>query len=119
MRCVRNDLDVGVTPDGPRGPRYRLQSGLIKLAQMTQAPIMCFHVKFGAAIRLNTWDRFVLPFPFSKITIIFDELLEVPRSLDEDAFEAKRREVEERMRQHVDDLDLPAHDHSRRKESRR
>lgn len=119
VRCVKNGLDVGVTPDGPRGPRYELQGGLLKVAQITRSPLMCLHVKFGWAIRLPTWDRFVIPLPFSKVTIVFDELLDVPRALDDDAFEARRVELEQRMRAGVDDLDLPANDHSRRKKNRR
>ena len=119
VRCVKRGLDVGVTPDGPRGPRYRLNPGVIKLAQVTQVPVMGFHVHFGAAIRLKTWDRFVIPLPFSKLTVIFDELLAVPRDLDDDGFEAKRREIEEMMRAGVDDLDLQTHDHSKRKKNRR
>ncbi len=119
VRQLRNGKDVGVTPDGPRGPRYELNPGLIKLAQLTHVPVMCFHVRYGCAVRLKTWDRFVIPLPFSKIFITFDELLDVPRELDDDGFEAKRCEIEERMRRSVDDLELAAHDHSRRKEDRR
>ena len=116
---VRSGRDVGITPDGPRGPRYRLHPGLVKLAQVTRAPILGIHVHFGRAIRFKTWDRFALPLPFSRITIIFDELLEVPRELDDDAFETKRVEVECMMRAGVDDLDLPTHDHSKRKRNSR
>ena len=116
---VRSGRDVGITPDGPRGPRYRLHPGLVKLAQVTRAPILGIHVHFGRAIRFKTWDRFALPLPFSRLTIIFDELLEVPRELDDDAFETKRVEVECMMRAGVDDLDLPTHDHSKRKRNSR
>jgi len=119
VQAVRKGLDVAVTPDGPRGPRYRLSSGLIKLAQVTRAPVMGVHVHYSRAIRLKTWDRFVIPLPFSKLTIIFDELLDVPRKLDDDAFESKRMEAESMMRAEVDDLDLPTYDHSQRKRNRR
>ncbi|HJM65552.1 MAG: hypothetical protein CMN05_15035 [Roseibacillus sp.] len=119
VQAVRKGLDVAVTPDGPRGPRYRLGPGLIKLAQVTRAPVMGVHVHYSRAIRLKTWDRFVVPLPFSKLTIIFDELLDVPRKLDDDAFESKRVEAENMMRAGVDDLDLPTYDHSQRKRNRR
>ena len=119
VRVVQDGRDVGITPDGPRGPRYRLHPGLMKLAQLTRAPLVGIHVHFGCAIRLKTWDRFTLPLPFSSLTIIFDELLEVPRELDDDAFEAKRVELECIMRAGADDLDLPTHDHSERKRNSR
>ena len=86
---------------------------------MTQAPVMPLHVRYSCAIRLKTWDRFVIPLPFSKISIIFDELLEVPRELDDDAFEAVRLDLENKMRAEVDDLDLPSYERSKRKKSRR
>ena len=114
VRTVGRGLDICVTPDGPRGPRYQLSPGLIKLAQVTRSPVMAVHIHFGSAFRLKTWDRFVLPLPFSKLTIIFDELLDVPRQMDDDAFEAKRIEVENVMRSGADDLDLPINDHSER-----
>ena len=68
---------MGVTPDGPRGPRYELKAGLLNLAQLTRPPLMCFHAIFGCAIRVGTWDRFVIPLSFSKVTIVLDELLDV------------------------------------------
>lgn len=118
VRAVGKGLDVTVTPDGPRGPRYRMSPGLIKLAQITRSPVMGVHVHYSRAIRLKTWDRFVVPLPFSRLTIIFDELLDVPRQLDDDAFESKRVEAENMMRAGVDDLDLPSYDHSQRKRNR-
>jgi len=106
LRVLKAGKDVVVTPDGPRGPRYRLQGGVLKAAQAAGAPVLAFHVRFGGAWRLRTWDRFVIPRPFSRVTIVFDELLDVPRRLDEDGFEERRRQLEETMRRGVDDLEL-------------
>ena len=119
IRQLKEGKDVGLAPDGPRGPRYSFNTGLIKLAQLAKLPVMCFHARYGCAIRIKSWDRAVIPLPFSRISIVFDELLEVPRGLDDDAFEALCRDLKERMRQGVDDLDLPAHERTRRKEDRR
>ncbi len=99
MKCsIRDGFDVGVTPDGPRGSRYELKTGLLKLAQLTRPPLIRFHAIFGCAIRVGMWDRFVIPLSLSKVTIVFDELLDVSRDLDDDAFEARRVEVENLMR---------------------
>lgn len=87
--------------------------------KLTRTSLMCFHARTGCAIRVGTWDRFVIPLPFSKVTIVFDELLDVSRDLDDDAFEARRVKVENLMRVGVDDLDRPANDNSRRKKNRR
>ena len=105
-QALRNGIDVALTPDGPRGPRYRLQAGLVKLAQSAGTPVVPIHVRFGTAWRLRTWDGMVIPLPFSRVTLTFDEALAVPRGLDEDAFEAWRAALEERMRAGTDDLDF-------------
>jgi len=57
---------VGVTPDGPRGPRQKAQLGVIKLAQMAGVPILPAAYATSRGMRLNTWDRFWLALPFSK-----------------------------------------------------
>src|SRR5690606_9214875 len=71
-RALKSGVDVCITPDGPRGPRYGLQPGVVKLAASSGAPIIPIHVRFSSAWRLNTWDRFVLPKPFSRVHMIFD-----------------------------------------------
>jgi len=105
-RALRDGTDVAVTPDGPRGPRYVVQPGIVKLAQSGGAPIIAVHATYGSAWRARTWDGFVVPKPFSRVTVTFDEALAVPRRLDDDAFEQWRRTVEARMRDGVDDLDF-------------
>ncbi|MDA7538616.1 hypothetical protein N8533_02955, partial [Akkermansiaceae bacterium] len=54
--------------------------------------------------RLKTWDRFIIPKPFSKMTLIFREPLEISRKLDEDEFEAARLNLETILREGIDDL---------------
>jgi len=103
-RALRDGLDVAITPDGPRGPRYALQPGIVKLAQSSGAPVVAVHATYGSAWRLRTWDGFVIPKPFSRVTVTFDDALAVPRRLDEDGFEHWRRKLESRLRDGVDDL---------------
>jgi lysophospholipid acyltransferase (LPLAT)-like uncharacterized protein len=103
-RALRDGLDVCITPDGPRGPRGSFHPGIIKLAQTTGAAIVPIHVHYAAAWRLNTWDRLVLPKPFSRVTVIFDETLVVPAQLSEAAFEAEVRRVQNILRLGADDL---------------
>lgn len=102
-RTLQEGRDVCVTPDGPRGPVYQMQPGLVKLAESTGAPVLPIHVRFGSAWRLKSWDRFAIPKPFSTVEVIFDEALAVPPSLDEDAFEHWRKRIEDVMRAGVDD----------------
>jgi lysophospholipid acyltransferase (LPLAT)-like uncharacterized protein len=86
-RALASGVDICITPDGPRGPRYGFQPGVIKLAQSSGAPIVPIHVSYSSAWRLRTWDGLVIAKPFSKVTIIFDTMLVVPAKLDEIQFQ--------------------------------
>lgn len=103
-RALREGLDCCLTPDGPRGPRYVLQPGLVKLAESEGVGVVPIHVEFGPGWALRSWDRFRVPRPFSRVRVVFDETLAVPRGLSEDDFEAWRRRIEEILRAGVDDL---------------
>ncbi len=104
-KALRQGSDVCVTPDGPRGPRYRLQPGLVKLAETSTAPVVPVHVEFGAAWRLKSWDRFHVPKPFSRVRVVFDRALAVPAALSEDDFEGWRARIEEVLNAEVGDLE--------------
>lgn len=95
---VRNGYSVGITPDGPRGPCYHLNPGVLKLAQVTGASILPVHIRFERYWQFNTWDRFMLPKPFSCVDITLDDLVTVPRHMDEADFEQKRQSLEDIMR---------------------
>jgi lysophospholipid acyltransferase (LPLAT)-like uncharacterized protein len=70
---LRRVLDEGTpaifTADGPRGPIYRAKMGPLKLAQLTGAPIGSFHLQPERAWVINSWDRFLLPKPFTRIVV--------------------------------------------------
>lgn len=104
-RALREGTDVCMTPDGPRGPRYALQPGVVKLAAATGAPIVPIHVCFSSAWHLNSWDRFTIPKPFSRVRLIVDEALAVAPDLSDDAFEAERRRIEAILLAGVDDAE--------------
>lgn len=91
---IRRGYDVAVVPDGPRGPRYRLAPGVIKIAQKTEAKILPVRVEYGSFWTFKSWDRFRLPKPFTTVDIFFEPLVDVPAELAEEEFEEKRKEVE-------------------------
>jgi len=84
----------GVTPDGPRGPRYQVQPGIIYLARMTGLPILCVGVSTRDCWVLRTWDQFVVPKPFARIRFQHSEPIYVPRSVSEE----EQAELCERIR---------------------
>lgn len=104
-RALRDGRDCCLTPDGPRGPRYVLQPGTIKLAETSGAPVVPIHAEFSSVWRLKTWDRFCLPKPGSRVRVIFDRALEIPRGLSEAEFEGHRQRLERAMIAGVDDID--------------
>ncbi len=93
-KALQDGSDVCVTPDGPKGPRYQVQPGLLKIAQTTGTDIIPIHIRYGSAWRLSSWDRFVLPKPFSKVTVTFDKPISVPKNLTEAEFEAATASLE-------------------------
>jgi len=64
---LKAGFDVGITPDGPRGPIYELKPGSIIVARRTKAPMLLVGAEFESAWQLNSWDRFVIPKPFSRV----------------------------------------------------
>jgi lysophospholipid acyltransferase (LPLAT)-like uncharacterized protein len=78
------------TADGPRGPIYQTKMGPIKLAHLTGARIGAFHLEPRRAWTMHSWDRFLVPMPFTRIVVSWARWTEVPRDLAPDAFEAQR-----------------------------
>lgn len=76
IRVVRKGNDVGITPDGSRGPLYQAKPGAIALARITKSPICLLSFKYSGHWVLKSWDRFVVPFPFSKVRV-YSEILSV------------------------------------------
>jgi lysophospholipid acyltransferase (LPLAT)-like uncharacterized protein len=65
-------FDIGVSPDGSRGPLYDMKPGALKVALKTGAPIILLSLNHTGAWRLKTWDRFYIPHPFSKVEVRMD-----------------------------------------------
>ena len=81
------------TADGPRGPIYQTKMGPIKLAQMTGAPIGAFHLEPRRAWIFDSWDRFLVPMPFTRICVSWANWTKVSADLPPENFEAKRGEL--------------------------
>jgi|SRR6266540_7370912 len=89
---------VGITPDGPRGPRYQLNPGVVKLAQMTGGSVLPIHVDYSRFWRLASWDGFMIPKPFARVEITFDMLHHIPSTPEAVSFEYERRRLERLLR---------------------
>ena len=87
-------------PDGPQGPLYHFKVGVAVLAQTSGAPILPFGIAASKLWRLNSWDRIIVPRPFSRLAITVGEPQFVARGLSSDELEAERQ----RLEQLIDDL---------------
>ena len=83
--------------DGPQGPRGLVKAGIIRMAQLSGAPIIPVYISVNRAWVLRSWDRFLIPKPFSTVWVRWDEPIPVPAMLDNDAFDAIRMQIEKRM----------------------
>jgi lysophospholipid acyltransferase (LPLAT)-like uncharacterized protein len=82
--------DVVITPDGPRGPAYELGPGIIFLAQKTGARVLPLNLEYSSCWRVKSWDRFIIPRPFSKVRIIIGQPERIRSTSTDQEFEAER-----------------------------
>jgi lysophospholipid acyltransferase (LPLAT)-like uncharacterized protein len=95
---VRNTrCNAGLAVDAPRGPSRKVKMGIVILARETGTPVVPL-VSWGTRqIQFNSWDRMILPLPFSTIVIAFGKPVEIGRGLDNDEYESFRRQIEDEM----------------------
>jgi len=67
VETLRAGHDIGITPDGPRGPCYDLKPGTVIVARRTRVPMLLVGGEFSSAWRLRSWDQFYVPKPFSRV----------------------------------------------------
>jgi lysophospholipid acyltransferase (LPLAT)-like uncharacterized protein len=85
---------LAITPDGPRGPRRRLEIGPVYLASKLGMPIVPMGYGYDRPWRINSWDKFAVPRPYSRVRAIYGPEIYLPRKLDRDGLEHHRREIE-------------------------
>lgn len=70
IRELEGGGDIAITPDGPRGPYHSVADGIVMISQKTERPIVVFRAFFEEAWQLKSWDKFFIPKPFSRVTLI-------------------------------------------------
>ena len=96
---------VGLTVDGPRGPRFRAKLGPVVLARLTGAPLYAVHAASSRARVLASWDRFQIPLPGSRTRAAWAGPIHVPPDASRELLEAKRQELEDTLNRLRHDLD--------------
>ncbi len=88
VRTLKDGFTVAVTPDGPRGPYRTFAPGALVAAHRANAPVVAFGVHATRAWYLKSWDQFMIPKPFARVTIVFDTPTMVPGDSARDAADA-------------------------------
>ncbi len=96
---------VGITPDGPRGPRMRAGVGIVSTARLSGVPILPVGCAASPRKLMGSWDRLMVPFPFGRGIIRWGEPINVPRDADDRAVETARRTLEDRLNEMTRALD--------------
>lgn len=91
--------NLAITPDGPRGPRYIVQEGVMSLAQLTGLPIVPFSFYARRKVKMKTWDGFQIPLPFSRCELSLGKPIHVPRDATDTQREEVRKKLEETLKE--------------------
>jgi lysophospholipid acyltransferase (LPLAT)-like uncharacterized protein len=94
---AHDGLSPAITPDGPRGPPWKFKPGAVLLAQLSGRPMIPLSYAASRAWKIK-WDRFVIPWPLSRIVIAVGEPVYVPKGLDAAALEGLQLDMERRLR---------------------
>jgi len=97
VRHLKDGYCVAVTPDGPRGPKEQVQMGVVELSKISGIPVIPCAYAPSRRITLNSWDRFIIPLPFSTGAVIYREPISVPQNASGDQMEEIRRLLEEEI----------------------
>ncbi|MBN1254591.1 MAG: lysophospholipid acyltransferase family protein [Deltaproteobacteria bacterium] len=97
VRELKDGHHVAITPDGPRGPVYRAQPGVVFLGALSGHAVVPFGCASSRAWQLRSWDRFEIPKPFSKAVIVYDRAIPIPRRLTDEQALQLNEEIERQM----------------------
>lgn len=96
---VKEGISPAVTPDGPRGPRFKFKPGALFAGQISGKPVVPLAFAGQGAWVLKTWDKFVIPKPFSRVCIAIGEPLYMPSDATDEQMKAAQVEMEQRLKQ--------------------
>jgi lysophospholipid acyltransferase (LPLAT)-like uncharacterized protein len=93
-RALEDGWTVAFTLDGPRGPRHKVKPGPVALGRSSQVPLTMFHAAVDNAWVLDTWDRLMIPMPFSRVLLRFGKLIRVPADASNQEIEHYNAELQ-------------------------
>lgn len=106
VRSLREGNLFGMTPDGPRGPRMRVKEGVVAMARMANVPIIPVAYSCRRRLVMNTWDRLIVPLPFTRGVFLWGEPIRLPQGASTEQVEDARLALEQRMIELTDQADI-------------
>jgi len=97
IEAIENGGCIVVTPDGPRGPRQRVNAGPLRLARLTGAPLMPCTLAIKNRKEFSTWDKLILPLPFGRGTVLWGTPVYIPEDTSDAEIEIIRLSIEIEM----------------------
>ena len=97
INAIDNKCNVIITPDGPRGPKYRIKKGAVMMASKTGAPLVPVTINSSKCWQLKSWDNFQIPKPGAKLTLIIGDPINVPQNINDSTLEDLRIKVEQAL----------------------
>jgi len=85
IKSIKEGYDIGITPDGPKGPRHEIADGIIVMAQKTKAKVVLVEMKPTKFWQLNSWDKFTIPKPFGTLNYYASDAIDLSGMALEDA----------------------------------
>ncbi|MDC3154889.1 lysophospholipid acyltransferase family protein [Pelagibacteraceae bacterium] len=73
IKSLKNGISIGISPDGPKGPRHKVSEGILSISRLSESVILPVGIGFKKKWVLNTWDKFIIPKPFNEITVIWGD----------------------------------------------
>jgi hypothetical protein len=98
VKCIQLGESIAITPDGPKGPKEKVKEGIIKLAQITDTSIIPLVWATNKFKLINSWDNFVIPYPFSKGVYSFGKPINVKKKINEEELEFVRQNLENEIK---------------------
>ena len=97
IEFLNDKYNLSMTPDGPRGPRYKMSKGPVIMASKTGAPVLPVSVNYSSYWEAKSWDRFQIPKPWAKITLMVGDPVKIPADISDEEIEEWRQLLEDKL----------------------
>lgn len=94
---AKHECPIAITPDGPRGPNFKMKAGAVITAKKSEVPLVLVGVGYKSKRKLHSWDKFEVPFPFSKVQLVYSEPILIDKNLSYDETSKMILQCEEKL----------------------